>query len=253
MELNQNNQLFQENQDNKSPQQISKIKQLRKKIKGKKRILTLTGLVTISGILNLPQPVKTSTNIEHNPLQISEKEKETSLRLKALKEYIHLKNPNIALGEDERLILTILRESKNLQLPPNVSIDGKKVDPFIFLVAVIETESTFDKYAISNANARGYMQIMPQTAMWMKEKQMAQISLSEIHSTEINLMLGVKYLNYLSTQFNDLKLICLAYNAGDGNVKKGIFDFRYWLKIKRFYQEFENFLKQYKEKEIINI
>jgi soluble lytic murein transglycosylase-like protein len=66
-------------------------------------------------------------------------------------------------------------------------------------------------------------------------------------------MLGVKYLNYLSTQFNDLKLICLAYNAGDGNVKKGIFDFRYWLKIKRFYQEFENFLKQYKEKEIINI
>lgn len=54
----------------------------------------------------------------------------------------------------------------------------------------------------------------------LKEKENLPIYLSELHSTEINVMLGVKYLNILSTQFNDLKLITLSYNASDGNVKK---------------------------------
>ncbi|GIX40843.1 MAG: hypothetical protein KatS3mg129_0576 [Leptospiraceae bacterium] len=240
--------LIQEIQPNKEKQKkpASKIKKIRKKLKGKKRIITLTGLVTISGILNTPQPIRTSTDVEHNQFN-SEIENETQIKINALKEYIHLKNPRMPLGEDERLVLAILRESKNLKLPENATIFNKKADPFIFLVALIETESTFNKYAISKANARGYVQIMPQTALWIKEKQMVNFSLSELHSTEINVMLGVRYLNYLSTQFYDIKRICLAYNAGDGNVRRGYYDIRYWIKIQRFYKEFETFLENYKK------
>jgi len=164
-----------------------------------------------------------------------------------LKEYILQKNPQIQVGEMDRLVNTIYRESKNLKLSENATILGKKVNPLIFLVALIETESTFNKYAISYANARGYVQILPQTAIWLKEKENLPISLSELHSTEINVMLGVKYLNILSTQFNDLKLITLSYNTGDGNVKKGIYDIRYWIKVQKNYEDFKKFSEDYQK------
>jgi hypothetical protein len=217
-----------------------------RKTKIKKRYLTLTGLATITGFFNYTQNIKTSTDINHQAYYASE-ENQYQIQLKALKEYILQKNPQIQVGEMDRLVNTIYRESKNLKLPENATILGKKVNPFIFLVALIETESTFNKYAISYANARGYVQILPQTAMWLKEKENLPISLSELHSTEINVMLGVKYLNILSTQFNDLKLITLSYNAGDGNVKKGIYDIRYWIKVQKNYEDFKKFSEAYQK------
>ncbi len=216
-----------------------------RKTKIKKRYITLTGLATITGFFNYTQNIKTSTDINHQAFY--SEVNQYQFQLKALKEYIRQKNPQIPVGEIDRLVNTIFRESKNLKLPENATILGKKVDPFIFLVALIETESTFNKYAISYANAKGYVQILPQTAMWLKEKENLAISLSELHSTEINVMLGVKYLNILSIQFNDLKFITLSYNAGDGNVKKGIYDIRYWIKIQKNYENFIKFLEVYQK------
>jgi len=216
-----------------------------RKTKIKKRYITLTGLATFTGFFNYTPNIKTSTDINHQAFY--SEENQYQFQLKALKEYIRQKNPKIPVGEIDRLVNTIYRESKNLKLPQNATIFGKKVDPFIFLIALIETESTFNKYAISYANARGYVQILPQTAMWLKEKENLPISLSELHSTEINVMLGVKYLNILSKQFNDLKLITLAYNAGDGNVKRGIYDIRYWIKVQKNYEDFKKFLEDYEK------
>lgn len=216
-----------------------------KKIKYKKRIITLSSLLTIVAIFHLSEPLKTVSNLQI----LKKRELDFDINqnnLELLAKYIRKKNPNILIGEEKRLIKAVVRESKFLNLPKNSQIENKEVDSILFLIALIETESTFNKYAISYANARGYMQILPLTALWFKEKEKLSISLSEIHSTEINIMLGVKYLNYLSSQFEDLKSLCLAYNVGEGNFKNGIYDIQYWIKIVKNYKEVEDFIKENK-------
>ncbi len=216
-----------------------------KKYKKHKNNLTVLGIVTIMGILNIPHPIKTSNdNINENMVNTENIQSQHPIDFSLIKQYIQIKNPKILPGELDRFVYTIIRESKNLKLPPNAKIEGKHIDPLIFLIAIIETESTFDKFAISKSNARGYMQILPNTAIWVKKENSLNFSLSELHTTEINIMLGVKYLNYLSTQFDDIKYISLAYNVGDGNVKRGIYDIKYWNKIKKFYKEFIDFVNQ---------
>lgn len=216
-----------------------------KKIKYKKRIITLSSLFTIISVFQFSEPLKTGSNLQIFRKQESDSEK-NQINLEALEKYIRKKNSNLLIGEEKRLIQALIKESKFLNLPKNSRIENKEVDSILFLMALIETESTFNKYAISYANARGYMQILPLTALWIKEKERLSISLNEIHSTEINIMLGVKYLNYLSSQFQDLKSVCLAYNVGEGNFKNGVYDIQYWLKIIKNYKEIEDFLKENK-------
>lgn len=224
-----------------------KNKYILRKLKEKNKTISITSVITITGLLNLPNSIKTTTleQFIHQDNIISIHQNNMYIQMKALREYISLKNPDFQIGEMDRLLVTLLKESKELKLPESARINNKQIDPLIFLLAMIETESSFNKFAISISNARGYMQIMPQTALWIKNKEFLNISINEIHSTEINIMLGVKYLNYLSTQFSDVKWICLAYNAGEANVKKGYYDINYWIKVQKFYIEIEEFLEQY--------
>lgn len=79
--------------------------------------------------------------------------------------------------------------------------------------AVIRVESDFDPRAVSPANARGLMQLVPETA----ERMMV----SDAFDPRQNIFGGVRYLRVLANLFNgDIQLTIAAYNAGEGAVMR---------------------------------
>jgi soluble lytic murein transglycosylase-like protein len=87
-----------------------------------------------------------------------------------------------------------------------------KVDPKLVL-AVIATESAFRTDAVSPRNARGLMQLMPETA--------ERFGVKNVFDPSENIRGGVKYLRWLLTYFeDDLSLALAAYNAGEGAVTR---------------------------------
>jgi soluble lytic murein transglycosylase-like protein len=77
--------------------------------------------------------------------------------------------------------------------------------------AVIQVESGFDPRAVSSANARGLMQLVPGTAQRMM--------VNDIFDPRQNIFGGVRYLRVLANLFSgDLKLTLAAYNAGENAV-----------------------------------
>lgn len=85
--------------------------------------------------------------------------------------------------------------------------------PEALIRAVIRVESDFDPRAVSPANARGLMQMIPETA----ERMMV----TDVFDPRQNIFGGVRYLRVLANTFNgDLALTVAAYNAGEGAVMR---------------------------------
>lgn len=89
------------------------------------------------------------------------------------------------------------------------------------VMAVISTESKFDKGAVSSKEAKGLMQLREETAKWCMEEFKIDACGRDIYNPELNIELGCAYLKYLTDKFGQNKQNALAaYNAGEGNVKK---------------------------------
>jgi soluble lytic murein transglycosylase-like protein len=79
--------------------------------------------------------------------------------------------------------------------------------------SVIAAESNFDPKAISRRNARGLMQLLPETA--------TRLGVRNIFDPAENIDAGTHYLSDLLTQYrNDLALTLAAYNAGPLRVQQ---------------------------------
>jgi hypothetical protein len=88
------------------------------------------------------------------------------------------------------------------------------VDPDLAL-AVARQESGYDQGVISSAGAIGVMQLMPRTAAGLNV---------DPYSLESNIDGGVRYLSQLLKSYGgDTEKALWAYNAGPGNVQRGIF------------------------------
>ena len=79
--------------------------------------------------------------------------------------------------------------------------------------SVMEVESHFNSKAISAKNARGLMQLLPETA--------ARLGVRDIFDPKENIDAGTHYLHDLLQLYNnDLTLALAAYNAGPDKVQK---------------------------------
>jgi soluble lytic murein transglycosylase-like protein len=80
------------------------------------------------------------------------------------------------------------------------------------IAAVVESESDFRPRLVSNKDARGLMQIVPETARLM--------GCDDPFDPHANIAAGTKYLHYLINRFGDERAALAAYNAGEGTVER---------------------------------
>jgi soluble lytic murein transglycosylase len=100
--------------------------------------------------------------------------------------------------------------------------DEYNIDPHL-LMAIIKTESRYDKNATSHKGAIGLMQLTEPTADWIAVSMgNANFSTNDLYDPETNIKMGAWYINNIRQEFGSVELILAAYNAGRGNVKKWI-------------------------------
>lgn len=86
------------------------------------------------------------------------------------------------------------------------------------VAAVARCESGFRPNAVSRRGAVGIMQLMPETAEWISERE--GVKTYDLTNPNDNIALGAAYLKYLFTRFSSMEWVLAAYNAGEGNVRK---------------------------------
>ena len=93
------------------------------------------------------------------------------------------------------------------QLAPQFNVNPK------LALAIIAVESNFNSSALSNKNAMGLMQLIPDTAR--------RFGVRNAFDPQQNIRGGMGYLRWLLAYYQgDVKLVAAAYNAGEGNVDK---------------------------------
>lgn len=98
-----------------------------------------------------------------------------------------------------------------------------RIDPFI-LAAVARTESSWIPDARSSVGARGLMQIMPETGLYLAEIRQEELDIDQLYEPWISLDYGAYYLKMLHEEFRDWDLVYAAYNAGPGQVRQWLED-----------------------------
>jgi soluble lytic murein transglycosylase-like protein len=93
------------------------------------------------------------------------------------------------------------------QLAPQFNINPR------LALAIIAVESNYNTVALSNKNAMGLMQLIPDTAK--------RFGVRNAFDPQQNIRGGMAYLRWLLAYYQgDVKLVAAAYNAGEGNVDK---------------------------------
>lgn len=154
----------------------------------------------------------------------------------SVKNYVLRYNPSIESQELETLTDVILAESANLKMN-ELSINEEEINPLFLVLSFITVESQFTKKATSNVGAKGYMQLMKDTANWMNQKHNLNLNTRNLYDTYTNIKLGVIYLNELSAQMTSMEEVAMAYNAGPGAIRRGYRVPVYWKKIRTSYNE----------------
>lgn len=95
------------------------------------------------------------------------------------------------------------------------------------LYAVIETESDFNKDAVSSVGAMGLTQILPETFQWLQTKTGEELPDEALFQPEVSVKYGAFLLRYLIDEFGDVSTAIAAYHAGIGKVHQWLQDPQY--------------------------
>lgn len=114
----------------------------------------------------------------------------------------------------------------NLFLPqgwPRLPLpDSTPLEPSLAL-AIARQESEFNPRAVSSANARGLMQLLPSTGRKVADKLELNYTLEKLFDPVFNLRLGSHYLHDLIEGFNGKLILAVAgYNAGPGRSREWV-------------------------------
>ena len=95
------------------------------------------------------------------------------------------------------------------------------VDPHL-IMGLIRQESAFNPQALSSANARGLMQLLPETAAHSNRRSRVRGVTRRLYDPDYNVRLGSAYLASLLKDFDGRpELAMAAYHAGDFRVRIG--------------------------------
>jgi hypothetical protein len=122
-------------------------------------------------------------------------------------------------------VVRIEPEDTFAPVPPQAPVAGNSVNELVaaaasrygvdagLITSVIAVESNFDPKAVSPKNARGLMQLLPETA--------ARFGVKDAFDPKENIEAGTQYLReLLDTYHNDVTLALAAYNAGPVRVQQ---------------------------------
>lgn len=88
-----------------------------------------------------------------------------------------------------------------------------------FIASVISIESSFNSYAVSHMNARGLMQITPETGIYLNNKyRLTNSHKINLFDDELNIELGVLYIRELLERYGNTNKAMAAYNFGPGRI-----------------------------------
>ncbi len=94
-----------------------------------------------------------------------------------------------------------------------------KLDPYL-VMGLIRQESGFNARALSEANARGLMQVLPETAAHSSRPSRVRLASRRLYDPAYNVRVGCAFLAGLLKDFGNHPEIALAaYNAGDFRVR----------------------------------
>lgn len=96
-----------------------------------------------------------------------------------------------------------------------------EIDPLV-VMAIIKTESNFQKHAVSIKGAIGLMQLRPFTANSIaQEVSDAYYTRAEsLKDSRLNIKLGIYYLSKMIARFDSLELALEAYNRGPSRLRR---------------------------------
>lgn len=85
---------------------------------------------------------------------------------------------------------------------------------------MIRAESGFDPNAVSRADARGLMQMTPETFEWVQTMipDSENLQVEDLFQPEVNIQFGCELLSLLLSHYENESTAICAYNAGMGNV-----------------------------------
>lgn len=127
-------------------------------------------------------------------------------------------------------------------------------DP-VFLMSIIQGESSFIPERKGSFGEIGLMQIKPSTAKWITSKyDLAWKGRKSLLNPVINIQIGAAYLDYLRGRFDShARLYIAAYNMGQSNVdsaqERNIWPKDYPVRVMKNYVEFYAALKSKEDKE----
>jgi soluble lytic murein transglycosylase len=94
-----------------------------------------------------------------------------------------------------------------------------KISPYL-VMGLMRQESAFDPHALSSANARGLMQLLPETAAHSTRRSRTRTAARRLNDPSYNVRSGCAYLATMLKMFNGTPEYALAaYNAGDFRVR----------------------------------